>query len=713
MKHLFDQSILLIIGTSLLLVGLGYLSLRSIGRLVEASHSVQHTQTVIDRLQYLLTEVEEESRMVRSFVLTTNPLYRQTFENSRQTVTGQFGVLGQLTADNPARQGDLAKLRDLWNQQMAVMERLNQSGGGIQQPELAREIEEGNQLIDQIKDQVTYIQDDERRLLKEHTDIAVHSGEMSRAIIEVGSFSAIVIMLGGIILLRREAGARLRTQRELDRFFTLTTDILCIAGFDGYCKRVNPAWEKVLGFTTEEILATPFMERIHPDDVEKTIAAYEGLKHGDKVLSFENRCRCKNGSYRWLLWSAQPLIGEKLVFASARDLTERKQIEETLSQSEERNRSIIKSAHDAFISIDKQGRIKDWNLQAEAIFGWTRAEALGRLLHETIIPLQYREEHLRGIRHLQVTGDGPVLDKRIELAALRRNGDEFPVEIAIWPLQMEGETTYNAFVRDITVRKEAEKRIRCLNEELKERALQLEASNKELEAFSYSVSHDLRAPLRHIHGFVELLQKSPAIQAEKSSCHQMSVIAKAAKQMGHLIDDLLAFSRTNRIEMHPVRLDMRKMVDDAIESLDAECFGRTVKWDIKPLPEVKGDARLLRQVWVNLLSNALKYTRSREVAQIEVGHTVDDSGTDSGGRKLTFYVRDNGVGFDMQYVSKLFGVFQRLHRSDDFEGTGIGLANVQRIIHRHGGRVWAEGAVDSGAAFLFSIPVDQPAKKHG
>jgi PAS domain S-box-containing protein len=497
--------------------------------------------------------------------------------------------------------------------------------------------------------------------------------------------------------------ARRRVQQERDRFFNLTRDMLCIAGFDGYFKRVNPAWQEAIGYTNEELMTKPFLDFVHPEDREKTIAETIRLAKGGETVLFENRYRCKNGTYRWLLWSARSLVGDQLIYGSARDLTERKEIEESLRQSEERSRSIIQSAHDAFISIDIEGRITEWNLQAESMFGWPRPEALGRFLHETIIPEKYRGAHLQGIKHLKATGEGPVLNQTLELPALRRNGEEFLVEIVIWPLKRGNETTFHAFIRDITARKEAEKRIQNLNGELKQRADLLETANNELEAFSYSVSHDLRAPLRHIHGFVELLQKAPAIQKDEVSLRQMNVIARAAQEMGRLIDDLLAFSRTGRAEMHPVAIDMNEMVKHTIRDLEMECVGRKIVWEIKPLPKVRGDPNLLRLVWMNLLDNALKYTKKREEARIEIGQLAAESNK-TVQTETVFYVRDNGVGYDMQYATKLFGVFQRLHRAEDFEGTGIGLANVQRIIHRHGGRVWAEARVDAGATFFFSLP---------
>jgi light-regulated signal transduction histidine kinase (bacteriophytochrome) len=320
------------------------------------------------------------------------------------------------------------------------------------------------------------------------------------------------------------------------------------------------------------------------------------------------------------------------------------------------------------------------------------------------MPERYRAHHGGELANYFTVPRTRAMGAGLELFARRKDGSEFPVDIMLSPLKTDEGDHALAVIRDITGRKQAAEKIQKLNEELKERADLLGVANKELESFSYSVSHDLRAPLRHIHGFVELLQKSPALQENEASRRHMNVISTAAKQMGVLIDDLLDFSRTGRAEMHPIEINMREMVDQIIRDRATECQERKVTWKIKPLSGVTGDPNLLRLVWTNLLDNALKYTRPRREAKIEIGQTVRE-GPEAGARAVIFYVRDNGVGFDMQYASKLFGVFQRLHRAEDFEGTGIGLANVQRIIHRHGGRVWAEGKVDSGATFYFSLPV--------
>jgi len=235
------------------------------------------------------------------------------------------------------------------------------------------------------------------------------------------------------------------------------------------------------------------------------------------------------------------------------------------------------------------------------------------------------------------------------------------------------------------------------NRELLQRTAQLEAANKELESFSYSVSHDLRAPLRHITGYALLLEKKASPILDETTLHYLNTISESAKQMGNLIDDLLAFSRMGRSEVKKSRTHLGYLVKGILKDLQEEIKDRDIAWNVGELPEVFCDGSMLRLVFVNLISNAAKFTRPRPKALIEIGCVSEQE-------EFIFFVRDNGVGFDPKYKDKLFGVFQRLHHRDEFEGTGIGLANVRRLIYRHGGRTWAEGEIENGATFYFSLP---------
>jgi PAS domain S-box-containing protein len=357
--------------------------------------------------------------------------------------------------------------------------------------------------------------------------------------------------------------------------------------------------------------------------------------------------------------------------------------------------SLLNLTHDTIFVRDMSDVITYWNRGAEELYGWSPEEAIGKSSHELLrtafpTPLEdIRAEFLRTgrwegeLKHTKADGTEVVVASRW---ALRRDEMERPAAI------ME---TNN----DITQRKRREQEIQSLNQELAMRSMELEAINKELEAFAYSVSHDLRAPLRHMGGFTELLQKKISSVVDEKSNRYLAMILDSAKRMGNLIDDLLAFSRIGRAETRKTQVSLAQLVKEALTEVRQDTEGRNISWKIGELPDFYGDRSMLRLVLVNLVSNAIKFTRTRAKAEIEIG--CADGNSDD----LVVFVRDNGVGFDMKYVNKLFGVFQRLHQSDVFEGTGIGLATVQRIIHRHGGKVWAEGLVDGGATFYFSAPI--------
>jgi PAS domain S-box-containing protein len=362
--------------------------------------------------------------------------------------------------------------------------------------------------------------------------------------------------------------------------------------------------------------------------------------------------------------------------------------------------SDLKTALDehAIVAItDPQGKITYVNDKFCAISKYPREELLGQD-HRIINSGYHPKEFIRQLWTMIARGE--VWHGEIKNRA--KDGSFYWVDATIVPfLNEQGKPRqYVAIRTDITERKLAEKEIRELNIRLEqrvaERTVELEAANKELEAFSYSVSHDLRAPLRAVDGFSQAVLEDYGPQLPEEGRKYLQTIREGAQRMGVLIDDLLTFSRLSRIPLKKQEVNTDKLVRHVVEGMNSQREGRQVEIRIGELPACQADPALLNQVWTNLLSNALKYTRQRQPAVIEIGCKLEQD-------ENVYFVRDNGAGFDMRYAGKLFGVFQRLHRADEFEGTGVGLAIVQRVIHRHGGRVWADAALDRGATFYFTL----------
>ncbi|MBU0622332.1 MAG: PAS domain S-box protein [Gammaproteobacteria bacterium] len=473
-----------------------------------------------------------------------------------------------------------------------------------------------------------------------------------------------------------------------------------ITDLQGTLLFMNQASTRICGYQFADLYgrAQSLREIISTEMSDAEYALVEERLHAGNSWSGVMRNRHRSGRLYWEQVTVAPLYDDNgkvtnYLFLRA-DVTGQKEAETTRTQLA----AIVESSSDAIIGKTTDGIITHWNKGAERIYGYAAEEVIGK----SITLLAARRYHAEISEFLQTVGKGGTVENH-ETERIRKDGALIHVALAISPIKDAAGRVVgiSTIARDITERKRAEEEIFKLNLELErrvtERTAQLEAANKELEAFSYSVSHDLRTPLRAIDGFSKILLDGYADKVDEEGKRLLRVVRNNTGRMEHLIDDILQFSRTGRVGLSFATVDMEQLARGVVAELKAADPAGKAQIEIGALPPARGDSAMMRQVFVNLLANAIKFSRERESPLVEVGAEVKSGET-------VYHVRDNGVGFDMRFADKLFGVFQRLHSVSEFEGTGIGLAIVNRIVTRHGGRVWAEGKVNEGATIFFSLP---------
>lgn len=491
---------------------------------------------------------------------------------------------------------------------------------------------------------------------------------------------------------------------------------------DGIVLTWNPGAEQVYGYSAEEMIGQPLLRLLHPARQNEVREILDYIKLGEKIKHMETERVRKDGQQICIALTISPIRDDsgEIIGASSisRDITERKRALEALERSELRYRSLAQALSEIVWTTNPQGEVVE-DLPAWREFtGRTLDEILGWKWIESLHPDDRAPTAEIWLKAVQ---DRTTYSTEYRM---RRRDGEYRWMAAHGVPMVDHEGRVQEWVglsMDIHDRVEAEQQVRYLNRTLEERVAQrtdeLLAANKELESFAYSVSHDLRAPLRSVDGFSRILLEEYAPQLSEEPHRLLGLVRKNAVQMGNLIDGLLAFSRLGRQPLHQQIVNPNELVRQALGDLELEQEGRRVEITVDELPRCQGDPLLLKQVFCNLLSNAFKYTRKRAIAHIQVG--VLDADLDAFAKSgikepediprdsVVYYIRDNGAGFDMRYVDKLFGVFQRLHNAEDYEGIGVGLATVHRIIARHGGRIWAQGVLNEGAVFYFALlPID-------
>ena len=710
-----------------------------IHRMLGAFELVDHTLKVRIELEQFLGDVMNAESAERGYLLTGRDATLDIFEPSLKDARQSLDDLQTLTSDNSAQQAQLDLLAPLFDEKVARMRNQLQvrRTQGLEAVIPISATPEGRQLMDNIRQIIARMEANEDALLERRADAARTASTITLYAVTFGSGVAILLLAiaSGLIWRetqhRKQAAAAAETARAyFESIVDTVREPLLVVDAAWQVLRVNHSYHRVFrssgdpaGKSVFEIIGGVWDS---PSLREKLDAA---LKLNQPFDDLEIEREFPGLGVRTMLLDGRKLYRPgnhtAVVLVAIEDITERRRVE----QMHLHFRSLFESLPGLYLVLKPDLTIvaaSDAYLKATMT---TRDQLLGRNIFDAF-PDNPDDPAATGVSNLRASLNRVLQNLLPDTMAIQKYDVQRPdgvFEERHWspvnsPVKgADGKLEYiihrvedvtdfvkqkelvaggpggEAGARERTERMEAE--IYKSNQQVQATNQQLQAANAELEAFSYSVSHDLRAPLRHIDGFADMLARHARESLDEKSRRFLATISESAKRMGSLIDDLLVFSRMGRAEMRTGRIDMDALTRDVIREVMQEAKGRRIEWKCDVLPDVTGDTALLRQVLVNLLSNAVKYTRPRDPAHVGIGCTDGEPG------EKIFFVRDNGVGFDMAYADKLFGVFQRLHKASEFEGTGIGLANVRRIIFRHGGRTWAESAPGEGATFYFTLPL--------
>jgi PAS domain S-box-containing protein len=689
----FQRKLVAAFGAALIVLAcLGVLSYRRILQEEADQKWVEHTHLVLDTLDEVLRDLTVQEAGQSGETIASDELLRKPYDASGSHVRQNLAELRNLTSDNPKQQAALGRLEDLVAARMTFAG--GQSGGNL----TAKEREHASkQQMDEIRALLHELNQEERRLLSKRLEAAGSSSRKIKPVFAAGYILSFLLLAFASLVTYNEIAKRRKSEQELrntqERYRLLfdgnpipvwAYDLDSLAILD-----VNAAAVRHYEYSREEFLTLKITDIRPPEEIPALIEDLAKAPEGEED-SGPWKHKKKSGEIIDVDIKSYPLLfaGKKARLVVALDITERKRAGEALRQSEERFRLMVSNVKDyAIFMLDPEGRVISWNDGAKKIKGYPAEEIIGQHFSRFYLP----EDLAAGKPALELkvaTEEGRFEEEGWRVC---KDGSRFWANVVLTALRDES-GRLRGFVkvtRDISERRRAE-------QESLRRNAELEVANRELEAFSYSVSHDLRAPLRGIDGFSQAILEDFAQQLDDTGKDYLRRIRAGTQRMGTLIDDLLDLSRVTRAEIHRETIDLSALANEIAADLRAGQPEREVEFKIAAGLKAEGDSRLMRVALQNLIGNSWKFTSKRPQAQIEFG-------LDRSNGQCTYFVRDNGAGFEQAYVARLFGAFQRLHSMNEFPGTGIGLATVQRIVHRHGGKVWAEGIVDRGATIYFTL----------
>jgi PAS domain S-box-containing protein len=755
MKRSFQSSLALTFGAALLILALvAALSFVATLRIEETNRAVAHTHKVRDTIARVRTLISEAETNQRGFLVSGREDQVASYQESRSHLTQVLNELRALTNDRRSQRRRIEMLEERLAERFGLLDQFINiyRVGGPDAVRAAGKPEVGIAQRQGLRETMADLEDEENAVLKKKQIEAQSRIRDDLAASLCLVLVDLVVLATALALVRRHIGHRrqaeealrrsndhlehrvaVRTQALADTNVVLRKEVIVrqqveenlraseerfrgvfahaavgikVADLDGTLVEVNQRLGEILGRSPKSLLGATLGDFAHPDDHSTDIDQYHRLLDGEiDGYDYERRLRHARGHDVWVRLSTSLLRGPggepRGRISVVEDVTARKHAEEALRGSERQLRKILDSLT-AFVTV----------LTPDGVVVQANRAALeaARLKSDDVAGLAWEQTYWWAYstvvqRRIRQALERAALGQVQRFDAVMRTGEtrSLTIDLALAPMyDSSGRITHIITSGvDVTGRKRAEEENRRLNESLerrvRERTAELLEANRELEAFSFSVSHDLRAPVRHIGGYAELLAKRSSTALDDQGMRYLETIRESARGAGVLIDNLLALSRMGRTAVRRVDVNMEQLAAEARRDVEPEAEGRSISWEIGHLPRAQGDPALLRLVLRNLFSNALKYSRGRPDARIVVSGEVQ-------GAEVFYHVRDNGAGFDMKYADRLFGVFQRLHTADQFEGTGIGLANVRRIVNRHGGSTGAEGVVGQGAEFFFSLP---------